>query len=157
MLKVSDILLNIKSNHLVNLIIITLVILFFFQELDLVKEKLFTHFSAGFEKKGYVLLGFAEAGFVYFFSKKNIADEKIIKKIKMWVWKGDRVAETFLSTFGIKYVPLHLTDVNTGLETGMLDSFYAPPLGSGCLSMVCQNKVYARFSNGEFNRCLADE
>ncbi len=101
-----------------------------YQEVDLVKEKLFAFFSAAFEKKGYILLGFAEAGFVYFFSKKNIADEKTMKKIKMWVWKGDRVAKTFLSTFGIKYVPLHLTDVNTGLETGMLDSFYAPPLAA---------------------------
>ena len=38
-----------------------------YSELDHVKEALFDRFARGFEKKGYVLLGFAEAGFVYFF------------------------------------------------------------------------------------------
>ena len=42
------------------------------EEIDYVKEKMFDDFSARFEEKGYVLLGFAEAGFVYLFSKQRI-------------------------------------------------------------------------------------
>jgi TRAP-type C4-dicarboxylate transport system substrate-binding protein len=49
---------------------------------------------------------------------------------KMWVWKGDPVAKTSLDAFGIKAYPLHIADVNTGLETGMINSFYSPPLGA---------------------------
>jgi TRAP-type C4-dicarboxylate transport system substrate-binding protein len=30
-------------------------------------------------------------------------------------------------------VPLHMTDVNTGLETGLIDGFYAPPLAAMAL------------------------
>lgn len=101
-----------------------------YAEIDLVKEKLFEEFAVGMEKNGYVLLGFAEAGFVYLFSKTDMADPKWVNKTKMWAWKGDPVAETFLKTVGIKTYPLHLTDVNTGLETGMIDSFYSPPLGA---------------------------
>ncbi len=101
-----------------------------YEEIDFIKERLYNEFSSGFEKKGYVLLGFAEAGFVYFFSKKNLSNPETLKAVKMWVWKGDSVAETFLTTFGIRTFPLHLTDVNTGLETGMIDSFYSPPLAS---------------------------
>jgi TRAP-type C4-dicarboxylate transport system substrate-binding protein len=48
----------------------------------------------------------------------------------MWVWKSDTVAKTTLETFGIKTYPLHLADVNTGLETGMINSFYSPPLAA---------------------------
>ena len=48
----------------------------------------------------------------------------------MWVWKGDRVAENFLEAFGVQGYPLQLADVNTGLDTGMIDSFYSPPLAS---------------------------
>jgi len=101
-----------------------------YAEIDFIKGTLYNEFSSGFEKKGYVLLGFAEAGFVYFFSKQNISKPETLKEVKMWVWKGDSVAETFLTTFGIRTFPLHLTDVNTGLETGMINSFYSPPLAS---------------------------
>ncbi len=48
----------------------------------------------------------------------------------MWTWKGDPVAAAFLETFGIKTVPLHVADVATGLQTGMINAFYAPPLAA---------------------------
>jgi len=101
-----------------------------YAEVDFVKEQLSDRFAAGFEKKGFVLLGFAEAGFVYFFSRSPMDTIDGVRAAKMWAWKGDPVAETFLKSFGIKTYPLHLTDVNTGLETGMIDSFYAPPLAA---------------------------
>jgi len=101
-----------------------------YEEIDFVKDRLYKEFAYDFEKKGYILLGFAEAGFVYFFSSHEISEQDDLKKIKMWVWKGDPVAQTFFSTFGIKTFPLHLADVNTGLETGMIDSFYSPTLAA---------------------------
>ena len=60
----------------------------------------------------------------------------------MWVWEGDRLAENFLSTAGVRPTPLHVADVNTGLETGMIDSFYdrrwRRSLSSGtCASITC--------------------
>ncbi len=100
------------------------------EEIDHVKDMLFDDFAAGFEKKGYVLLGFAEAGFVYFFSQQPLNAPDALTSIKMWVWKGDPLAETFLKNFNIRTYPLSLADVNTGLETGMIDSFYSPPLAA---------------------------
>lgn len=101
-----------------------------YEEIDHVKETLYSRFAAEFKKKGYVLLGFAEAGFVYFFSKNNPSGDNALRQVKMWTWKGDPVAETFLDIFNIPAYPLHLTDVNTGLETGMIDAFYSPPLAA---------------------------
>jgi len=101
-----------------------------YQEIDRVKESLFDDFAAAFEQKGFVLLGFAEGGFVYFFSKPDISKPDGLKAVKMWSWIGDPVATIFLDTFGINTVPLHVADVNTGLETGMINAFYAPPLAA---------------------------
>ena len=101
-----------------------------YAELDCIKEQLFSEFEARFEAKGYVLLGFAEAGFVYVFAAKEIKAAAGLDHLKMWVWKGDRVAEGFLKAFGMTTYPLHIADVNTGLETGMIDAFYAPPLAA---------------------------
>ncbi len=98
-----------------------------YAEVDLVKAHLMDRFAAEFEKKGYVLLGFAEAGFVYLFSGERMTGPEGFDRMKMWVWKGDPVAKSSMETLGIKTYPLQLTDVNTGLETGMINAFYSPP------------------------------
>jgi TRAP-type C4-dicarboxylate transport system substrate-binding protein len=99
-------------------------------EVDWVKEALFDYFAAQFERKGYVLLGFFEAGFTYIFSKESIKGVDGLKHLKMWIWKGDQIAEDYVKVLGIESFPLHVTDVNTGLETGMINAFYAPPLAA---------------------------
>jgi TRAP-type C4-dicarboxylate transport system substrate-binding protein len=101
-----------------------------YAEVDHVKAQLNERFARGLEEKGFVLLGFAEAGFVYFFSEPDPSVPGVLREIRMWSWKGDPVAQTFLETFGIPTVPLHLADVNTGLETGMINAFYSPPLAA---------------------------
>jgi TRAP-type transport system periplasmic protein len=96
-------------------------------EIDFVKNELADRFAAEFEHKGFILLGFAEAGFVYFFSSASMSGPQGFDPLKMWVWKGDPVAKTSLEALGIKTYPLQLTDVTTGLETGMINAFYSPP------------------------------
>ncbi len=100
------------------------------QEVDFVKEAVFDEFSAAFAKEGYIFLGYVDGGFVYFFSKTGMAEPDDLKKVKMWLWTQDRIAETFLDVFGIKAYPLHVADVNTGLETGMIDAFYSVPVAA---------------------------
>ena len=99
-------------------------------EIDTVRNELFDDFAAQFDKKGFVLLGFVEGGWVYLFSKQNLSVEEGFASANMWVWKGDRVAEMLLNNFGMRTTPLHVADVTTGLERGMIDSFYSPPLAA---------------------------
>lgn len=99
-------------------------------EIDRVRDGMFSYFADALEEKGFVLLGFAEGGWVYLFSKQDLSAPEGLKSAKMWVWEGDQVAETFLNAFGMRTTPLHIADVNTGLETGMIDAFYAPPLAA---------------------------
>ena len=99
-------------------------------EIDRVKEALFDHFAEQFEKKGLVLLGFFEAGNTYIFSKTPLNTPKQFQALKMWIWKGDQIAERFLKELSVSAFPLAVTDVNTGLETGMINAFYSPPLAA---------------------------
>jgi len=101
-----------------------------YHELDYTKEQLFDEFASGYAEKGFVFLGFVDGGFVYFFSKTDLSLPESLKTVKMWMWKGDPMAENFLDAFDIATYPLHVSDVNTGLETGMIDAFYAPPVGA---------------------------
>jgi len=99
-------------------------------EVDLATQALFDAYAEGFAQKGFVLLGFAESGFVYMFTRLPPTSAAALQQNKMWVWKGDSVAQQFLSGLKVRTVPLQLADVNTGLETGMIDGFYSPPLAA---------------------------
>ena len=64
-----------------------------YDEVDYVADKLFDHFSKKFEEKGYILLGWAEVGFVYVFTNTPVNDIKDMNGVKMWMWEGDPIAE----------------------------------------------------------------
>jgi TRAP-type C4-dicarboxylate transport system substrate-binding protein len=102
-------------------------------EVDRVRSALFDEFARRFEAKGYVLLGFFEAGFTYIFTSRPIEGVADIEQTRMWIWKGDEIAARYVSVLGMEAVPLHMTDVNTGLETGLIEGFYAPPLAAMAL------------------------
>ncbi len=115
------------------------------KEIDAVREQLFDYFAKAFLKKGYVLLGFTEGGWVYLFSQRDLSQETAFRSAKMWVWKGDRVAETFLHNFGIRTTPLHIAEVNTGLETRMIDSYYSPAMAAVAFQWHARTKYVLDF------------
>jgi TRAP-type C4-dicarboxylate transport system substrate-binding protein len=59
------------------------------EEVDYVTSLLYDDFSARFEDKGYVLLGWTEVGFVYVFGNSPILSLKDLKGTKMWMWEGE--------------------------------------------------------------------
>jgi TRAP-type C4-dicarboxylate transport system substrate-binding protein len=102
-------------------------------ELDYIKTKFLKRFADGFEKKGFILLGWAEVGFVYFFTNEPIQTKDDFQGIKMWMWEGDPVAEATFKAFGLSPIPLSVVDVLTSLQTGLVDGVYTSPLA--CISM----------------------
>lgn len=100
-----------------------------YEEVDHIYNKFYERFAEGFESKNYVLLGWAEVGFVYMFAKKKAANLDEMRKLKMWVWEGDRVAEATFKAFGLQPIPLSVIDVMTALQTNMIEGVYTSPLG----------------------------
>lgn len=100
------------------------------KEIDLVHRKLRDFFSRAFRKKGFELLGWAEVGNVHLFSKKPIRSVNDFSGLKVWTWSGDPIAKETFSAMGVNPIPLAITDVTTAINTGMIDTVYAPPLGA---------------------------
>ncbi|HKY62056.1 MAG TPA: TRAP transporter substrate-binding protein DctP [bacterium] len=100
-----------------------------YQEVDYVKGKLQPEFEKQFEASGFILLGWAEAGFVNIFSNKPIANKDDMKGVKMWAWEGDPLVKAMYESLGIVPIPLALPDVLTSLQTNLIDGVYGPPLG----------------------------
>jgi TRAP-type C4-dicarboxylate transport system substrate-binding protein len=97
-------------------------------------------FQKAFEDGGYVLLGWAEVGFVYVFSNSPITNPGDIKKLKMWVWDGDPVAETAFRALDLKPIPLSFDNVRTSLQTGLVNAFYTTPYAAIALQWYAQAK-----------------
>jgi TRAP-type C4-dicarboxylate transport system substrate-binding protein len=96
-------------------------------EIDMLYKDFGKEFEKAFEDGGYVLLGWAEVGFVNVFASTPIRKSADLKGLKMWTWEGDPVAETAFRTLGINPIPLSVIDVMTSLQTGLVDAFYATP------------------------------
>ena len=110
------------------------------EQVDFVSDRMSGYFAEAFEKKGFVLLGWAEVGFVHVFTNypvKNLAD---LKNVKMWTWEGDPLANATFNACGISPIPLSVTDVLTSLQTGMIDGVYSSPLGAVALQWFTRTK-----------------
>jgi TRAP-type C4-dicarboxylate transport system substrate-binding protein len=109
------------------------------EEVDRVYAAVGDEFEAALHKNGFTLLGWAEVGFVYLFSKEPIASQDDLKEAKMWLWEGDELAESFYHAAGVVPVPLAVTDVMTSLQTHLIDAVYCSPLA--CLALQWFTRV----------------
>jgi len=101
-----------------------------YQEIDQVHREMRPYFADQFKKKGFELLAWAEVGNVYLFSKKPIKKLADLRGLKVWTWAGDPIAKETFSAMGVNPIPLAVTDVTTAINTGMIDTVYAPPLAA---------------------------
>ena len=100
------------------------------EEIDYITEKLNQYFSSGFAEKGFVLLGWADVGWIYFLANKPVAEPKDLKGTKVWMWQGDPLAQAFFAELGKSPISLPITDVHLSIQTGMIDAVYCSPLAA---------------------------
>jgi TRAP-type C4-dicarboxylate transport system substrate-binding protein len=110
-----------------------------YAEVDYVTSRLYDYFTQKFDEKGFVLLGWAEVGFVYVFTNQPINSLKDMSGVKMWMWEGDPIAESTFRSFNISPIPLSITDVMTSLQTNLIDGVYVSPLA--CVAVQWYTKV----------------
>jgi len=101
-----------------------------YEEVEYVRSKLENTMNGLFDEKGFIVIGWGEAGFVYSFSKVPITSVEIARKQKWWLWDDDPVAKAFYKSLGISPVSLSLTDVLTSLSTEKIDTAGITPFGA---------------------------
>ena len=97
-------------------------------EADHIATALSAPFTEALAQKGYVLLGLNEAGAVHIFSQHAMHTKSDLGHAKMWTWQGDPVPLALFKAYGITPIPLALPDVLPSLQSGLIDTFYGPPL-----------------------------
>ncbi|MFN0157197.1 MAG: TRAP transporter substrate-binding protein DctP [Bacteroidota bacterium] len=101
-----------------------------YDEVDHVYASLDKEFRKALDDNNYVLLGWAEVGFVHILTNTPVRTPSDMNGVKMWMWEGDPIAEATFKSFGITPIPLALTDVLTSLQTGLINGVYTSPLAA---------------------------
>jgi TRAP-type C4-dicarboxylate transport system substrate-binding protein len=82
------------------------------------------------EGSGFVCLGIAQGGFTYLMSKQQINSLDDLKKQKSWVPEKSDVGLSVYSYVGVTPISLPLSDVLTGLQTGLINTIITSPIGA---------------------------
>jgi TRAP-type C4-dicarboxylate transport system substrate-binding protein len=109
-------------------------------EVDFVRSRLDDHLTAGLEKAGFVSFGFAGGGFAYLLSNKPVRGIADLRGQKIWVPEGDPSSYAAMQSLELSPVALPITDVLTGLQTGLLNIVATPPVGAVVLQWYTKTK-----------------
>jgi TRAP-type C4-dicarboxylate transport system substrate-binding protein len=112
-----------------------------FTEVDAVRAKMDAPLSRQLEDGGFVNFGFAEGGFAYAMSKNApITSVATLRKQRVWIPDNDHQSEKAMKVFQVSPVPLSLADVLPSLQTGIIDTVAASPIGAVALQWHTQVK-----------------
>lgn len=99
-----------------------------YDELDAVRNRMAPALEKRMEAKGFVVLNWADGGWARFFSKEPVRTLDDLRKLKLWISAGDPKTERLYKRYDMQVTPLSLGDVQTGLQTGLVEAVTEPPL-----------------------------
>ena len=98
------------------------------EELERVMERSRIYFENRLENAGYRLFAFSKAGWVHFFGRVPLIVPEDLMRLKLGVPAGSAEFVDTWRRIGFNAFSLPFGDILVGLQTGMIDAFYAPPL-----------------------------
>ena len=100
------------------------------EEIDAVRAELDDDLAAGLERAGLVTFGFIEGGFANLLANEPIRSIEDMRRKKVWVPEGDAISFMVMEALGLSPAVLPITDVLTGLQTGLIDIAFASPVAA---------------------------
>lgn len=99
------------------------------KEYDYVRSKMAGFFENQFRKNGYELLAWSEVGQIFLFSKKKVNSVATLRDSKPLLLEGDNISISLYNEVNTTPVPLQMSDILTGLQTGLIDTIYSSTYG----------------------------
>lgn len=97
-------------------------------EYDHVRDKLSPDLEKAFEKKGFHVVMWGEAGWVQFFSSKKRVSPKDFHDAKIFTLTGTKDQASIMKSINYTPVVLPLADIAPGVQTGMVDVVPVAPM-----------------------------
>jgi TRAP-type C4-dicarboxylate transport system substrate-binding protein len=114
-----------------------------YDELDYVRARMDKTLAQGIEERGFVTFGFTDGGFAYIMSSAPTRRVEDLKGQKIWAPEGDDITRAMFENLGVSPIPLPLTDVLTGLQTGLITTLGSSAVGAIALQWHTKVKYVA--------------
>jgi TRAP-type transport system periplasmic protein len=101
-----------------------------YDELNAVVEALTPTLKQRVEAKGFVLLNWGHGGWLQVFTKRPVQTVADLKGIKLYTSAGDDRMTQWYKANGFQPRAMAMTDVLTGLTTGMIEGLPTPPVAA---------------------------
>ncbi len=111
-----------------------------YEEVYYVLDKMRPRLESSLESKGFVVLNWADGGWVHFFAQKPVAVPDDLKALKLFSWAGDATSVDLWKSAGFNPVPLPATEIATALQTGLVNALGCPPQ----VAVIAQYYNYAK-------------
>jgi len=98
------------------------------EEAAFVRSRMDARLQQGLEDAGFVNFGFATSGFASILSSTPVKTLADLKGKRVWVPDGDSISYKSMQALSLNPVTLPITDVLTGLQTGLIDIVMIPPI-----------------------------
>ena len=98
-----------------------------YEELDYVRDKIAPELEAIFYRKGFKILTWGDAGWLYFFSQAPVVHPDDLKPLKLFAWTGNTTILEVWKDLGYQPVPLAATEIHLGLASGLINAMSVPP------------------------------
>ena len=97
------------------------------EEIDYVRDKMRVGMEKRFLDKGFVVIGWGDAGWVRFFSKEAALGPNDFKSRKFFAWGSEPEQQAIMKSLGYTPVALETGDALAAIQTGMIDVLPSTP------------------------------
>ena len=110
-----------------------------YEEVDYIRGEMDSMIADGLREGGIETFAFTETGFAYMFTQTPVTTIADLGELKAWIPDNDPIAAELIKSFNVSPIPLNITDVLAGLQTGLINAVVAPP--SVALALQWHNHV----------------
>lgn len=101
-----------------------------YEEVEYVRARMDKTIAQSLLDRGFVTFGFSHGGFAYIMSNAPTRRVDDLRNQKVWIPEGDDLSRAIFENLGISPIPLPLTDMLTGLQTGLITTVASSAVGA---------------------------
>jgi TRAP-type C4-dicarboxylate transport system substrate-binding protein len=100
------------------------------EEVAYMLENIAPIFDDDFQEKGFEVLLWSTTGWIHFFSKERATSPDLLRRQKIAVSATEPIMADAWKSLNFHVIPIGINDTLSGLQSGMIDVFYAPPMAA---------------------------
>ena len=118
------------------------------KELDFVLENYIDRFDGRFREEGFEVLAWSKSGWVYIFGQTPLRTPDDLRKQSLAVGNSENEIISAFKAMKFNVVPVSINETMVSLQSGMANSFYAPPVVAAAFQWFAFGKYMTDYSLG---------